>query len=252
MGGSIPQLLRARHAGVRGGGAILRHHRHPRHSAPGRQGSRPSAPGRDPCGGQGRSLHPAGAVALPVGLGDGLPARTRLGLARRGGGARRERARGAGGAGGRAVVCRRLLLGALGRRQRMARRPGRDAVWHPARGHRDRSRKPSGDIDLRQANAAPLLRGAHSSTGCGLAGPVRHSIRNDRPRTPDRLLRGLERRRRPLLHFRDRADDRLRRSHAASCRGAAARGGDRFCRDHPDRARCGGDRAGAEGDGPEE
>src|SRR5438105_325427 len=76
---SVSQLFRALSAGFRGGGAVLRHHRDPRHSGQDCRVPRPSAPGRHPCGGMGEPVHPTRAVAVSLDLGDGVPPRTGLG-----------------------------------------------------------------------------------------------------------------------------------------------------------------------------
>src|SRR5262245_63036654 len=78
-GRPISQLFRAVSADFRGRGAVLRHHRDPRHSGEDRGVTPSSPPGRNPRRRMGEPVHTARAVAVSLDLGDGLPPRTRLG-----------------------------------------------------------------------------------------------------------------------------------------------------------------------------
>src|SRR5262249_10325109 len=78
-GRSVSQLFRAVSADFRGRGAVLRHHRHPRHPGEDRGVTPSSPPGRDPRRRMGEPVHAARAVAVPLDLGDGVPPGTRLG-----------------------------------------------------------------------------------------------------------------------------------------------------------------------------
>src|SRR5262245_9363560 len=75
----ISQLFCAVSAGFRGRGAVLRHHRDPRHPGEDRGVTRSSPPGRNPRRRMGEPVHAARAVAVSLDLGDGVPPRTRLG-----------------------------------------------------------------------------------------------------------------------------------------------------------------------------
>src|SRR5215471_4012584 len=72
-GRSVPQLFRAVSAGFRGRGAVLRHHRDPRHPGENRRVTPSSPPGRDPRGRLGEPIHAACAVALSLDLGNDVP-----------------------------------------------------------------------------------------------------------------------------------------------------------------------------------
>src|SRR6516164_6421633 len=78
-GRPISQLFRAISADFRGRGAVLWHHRDPRHPGEDRGVTPSSPPGRDPRRRMGEPVHAARAVAVSLDLGDGLPPRTRLG-----------------------------------------------------------------------------------------------------------------------------------------------------------------------------
>src|SRR5262245_41423060 len=78
-GRPISQLFRALSADFRGRGAVLRHHRDPRHPGKDRGVARSSPPGRDPRRRMGEPVHAARTVAVSLDLGDGVPPGTRLG-----------------------------------------------------------------------------------------------------------------------------------------------------------------------------
>src|SRR5215831_1422235 len=78
-GRPVSELFCALSAGFRGGGAVLRHYRHPRHPGKDRGVAPSSPPGRHPRRRMGEPVHATRAVAVSLDLGDGVPPRTRLG-----------------------------------------------------------------------------------------------------------------------------------------------------------------------------